>query len=345
MRGEFELIDLLRERIAAAGARRRTARRRSAAATTPRSTRPDGVTATSVDALVDGVHFRRRTFPPRAIGREGARRRAVRPRGDGRAGRARPTSRSGCPDDITEDGGGRDRRRARRRRRPRPASAIAGGDVVASPVLFLAVTAVGHARRRRRTGHAEQGRSPATRSSSPARWAAPRPALLLLERPELADGLDRGDVRPRCAARQLEPRARLGAGVALAACGRERDDRPLGRPRRRRGAHRAAAGVRPRSRSEADAGAAGVAEVAARGRARTPSCSPRAAARTTSCWPRSAGDRLDEALAAVRERGLDPAVVGGVEAGEGLVLRGATGRELNVRGYDQVRSRAPAEPT
>jgi hypothetical protein len=38
-------------------------------------------------------------------------------------------------------------------------------------------------------------------------------------------------------------------------------------------------------------------------------------------------------------------VIGGVEAGEGVILRGSRGRELDVRGYDQVRSRAPAEPT
>ena len=54
---------------------------------------------------------------------------------------------------------------------------------------------------------------------------------------------------------------------------------------------------------------------------------------------------LDGALAALRKIGLAPAVVGGVEAGEGLVLNAANGRELNVRGYDLVRSRAPAEPT
>jgi thiamine-monophosphate kinase len=54
---------------------------------------------------------------------------------------------------------------------------------------------------------------------------------------------------------------------------------------------------------------------------------------------------VEAALAALREIGLDPAVVGGAEAGEGVVLRGATGRELNARGYDQVRSRVLAEPT
>jgi thiamine-monophosphate kinase len=56
-------------------------------------------------------------------------------------------------------------------------------------------------------------------------------------------------------------------------------------------------------------------------------------------------DRVEDALMSLRDAGLVPALVGGVEAGEGLVLRSATGRELDVRGYDQVSSRAPAGPT
>ena len=67
MRGEFELIDLLRERIAAAGAGS-SERLVVGSGDDAAVTAPGGVTATSVDAIVDGVHFRRRTFPPEAIG-------------------------------------------------------------------------------------------------------------------------------------------------------------------------------------------------------------------------------------------------------------------------------------
>src|SRR5688500_15322255 len=67
MRGEFELIDLLRERIALAGADA-SERLLVASGDDAAVTAPDGVTATSVDTVVDGVHFRRRTFPPDAIG-------------------------------------------------------------------------------------------------------------------------------------------------------------------------------------------------------------------------------------------------------------------------------------
>ena len=56
-------------------------------------------------------------------------------------------------------------------------------------------------------------------------------------------------------------------------------------------------------------------------------------------------DGVDGVIGALRDAGLVPAVVGRVEVGEGLVLRSSTGRELDAPGYDQVRSRAAAEPT
>ena len=81
MRGEFELIDLLRERIAAAGAatggRVLVGSGDDAAVTVP-----GGVTATTVDAVVDGVHFRR-SRSRRGDRRQGARRGAVGPGRDG----------------------------------------------------------------------------------------------------------------------------------------------------------------------------------------------------------------------------------------------------------------------
>src|SRR5687768_18494323 len=67
MRGEFDLISLLRERIAAAGApegdRVVVGSGDDAAVVEPR-----GRSVTTVDALVEDVHFKRSTFPPDAIG-------------------------------------------------------------------------------------------------------------------------------------------------------------------------------------------------------------------------------------------------------------------------------------
>jgi len=56
-------------------------------------------------------------------------------------------------------------------------------------------------------------------------------------------------------------------------------------------------------------------------------------------------ERLDEALEAVLRTACDPALVGRVADGEGVVLRGPTGREVSAGGFDQVRSRARGGPT
>jgi thiamine monophosphate kinase len=55
--------------------------------------------------------------------------------------------------------------------------------------------------------------------------------------------------------------------------------------------------------------------------------------------------QLAEARDAVRRTGSDPAVIGRVETGEGMVLRGPTGREASLEGFDQIRSRAAGEPS
>ncbi len=61
--GEFELLARIRERLPPAGPRVRLASGDDAAVVLA-----DGATATSVDALVDGVHFRRETSSLAQIG-------------------------------------------------------------------------------------------------------------------------------------------------------------------------------------------------------------------------------------------------------------------------------------
>src|ERR1700710_3229690 len=61
--GEFELLARIRERLPASGARTHLGSGDDAAVTVP-----GGATATSVDALVDGVHFRRDLASPTQIG-------------------------------------------------------------------------------------------------------------------------------------------------------------------------------------------------------------------------------------------------------------------------------------
>jgi thiamine-monophosphate kinase len=339
MRGELELIDLLRERIAQAGAgsgdRVVVGSGDDAAVTSP-----GGVTATSVDAVVDGVHFRRDTFLPTAIGAKALAAALSDLAGMG-AAPGEAYVQVGLPEDLSEgdligiaDGLGEAAADA--------GVVVAGGDIVRSPVLFIAVTAV---------GHAASAEDLVTRSGAqpgdgvlvtgPVGGAAA--GLRLLERPELAEALDAATA-DALRGRQLRPQVRLAAGHALAAAGAtamiDLSDGLAGDAR-----HLADAGaVRIAIEMEAVPLQPGVADVAG------------ALGADAELLAASGGEdyellatlppaQVDGALAALRETGLVPAVVGRVEVGEGLVLRGSRGRELDARGYDQVRSRAPAEPT
>ncbi len=63
--GEFELLAKLRERLPEPGRRVYLGSGDDAAITVP-----GGATATSVDAIVEGVHFRRGETDPKTIGRK-----------------------------------------------------------------------------------------------------------------------------------------------------------------------------------------------------------------------------------------------------------------------------------
>jgi thiamine-monophosphate kinase len=339
MRGEFDLIRRLRERIAAAGSDSGD-RLLIASGDDAAVTAASGVSATSVDCVVDGVHFRRATFPPEAIGAKAL----AAALSDLAAMGADPGEayvQVGLPDDLSEaaligiaDGLAEVAAQAR--------VAVAGGDLVASPVLFLAITAVGHAATLDRlVTRAGAKAGDVLLVTGPLGGAAA--GRLLLDRPELERAVD-AQTAARLRSRQLRPLPRLAAGSALAAAGAramiDLSDGLAGDAR-----HLAEAGA---VRLVVDLGTVpterGVAEVA------------RAAGEDAELLVAAGGedyellaavgpDRVEDALTSLRDAGLVPALVGGVEAGEGLVLRSATGRELDVRGYDQVSSRAPAGPT
>jgi thiamine-monophosphate kinase len=209
--GEFELIAKLRERLPATGPRLHLGSGDDAAVTVP-----GGATATSVDAIVEGVHFRR--GDGRSLRDVGAKALAT-ALSDLAAMGAEPGEAYvvlGIPADAGEDellelADGLAEVAAA------TGTAVAGGDVTRAPALTLAVTVVGHA--------------PDAESFVPRGGAKPgdllvltgaiggaAAGLLLLERPELAAA-----VSPETAAtlrrRQLRPRARLRSGAALAAAG------------------------------------------------------------------------------------------------------------------------------
>jgi thiamine-monophosphate kinase len=178
-------------------------------------TAPGGPTATSVDAFVDGVHFRRDTAPPSAIGAKAL----AGALSDLAAMGATPGEAYvaiGIPPDIDEDEcvevyAGLSRVA------DETGTAVVGGDVTRAPRLFLAVTVVGRLTDPdaavRRDG-AAAGETVAVTGEVGGAAAG----LLLLERDDLAGAVD-ADTGAALRRRHLQPAPRLSAGAALAAAG------------------------------------------------------------------------------------------------------------------------------
>ena len=338
MLGEFDLIAHLRDRIAAAGAVAGdeviVGSGDDAAVVVPR-----GISVNSVDALVEGVHFRRSTFPSDAIGHKAL---AV-ALSDLAAMGAHPGEayvQLGVPEDITEeeltgiaDGMGAVAGEC--------GVSIAGGDVVASPVLFLAMTVVGYLRE----GAVHVARAGAQAGDVLILTGAVGGAaagLLLLEDSGLAGELDPGTA-DSLRERQLRPRPLTAAGEALARCGARAMIDVSDGIGADAGHLAAASGVRCEVELGAGSIADGVEEVAA-----AAAEDPLVLAGGGEDYELLAAvppERVDDALEALRRTASGPALAGRVEAGEGVVLRGPTGREVSGRGFDQVRSRARGEPT
>jgi len=208
--GEFELLARVRERLAAPGGRIHLGSGDDAAVSVP-----GGATATSVDALVEGVHFRREQATLGQIGHK-ALSTALSDLAAMGAGPGEAYVVLGVPADLDEDGCLELLDGVARVARA-SGTTLAGGDVTRSPSLTLAVTVVGHAdapdrlvtRAGARSGDAlvvtgELGGAAAGR--------------LLLDLPELGEGLP-GATAEALRRRQLEPELRLGAGRALAGAG------------------------------------------------------------------------------------------------------------------------------
>jgi thiamine-monophosphate kinase len=208
--GEFELLAKLRERLPAAGPRVALGSGDDAAVTVP-----GGATATSVDAIVEGVHFRRGEADLATVGRKALATALSDLAAMGaEAGEAYVVL--GAPGDLGEGDfhalldGMLELARA-------TGTAVAGGDLTRAPVLTLAVTVVGHA---------------ATASDFVTRGGAAAGDLLvltgevggaaagrlLLDDPSLAGAVSE-DAAARLRARQLDPSPRLRSGRALAQAG------------------------------------------------------------------------------------------------------------------------------
>lgn len=328
--GEFEFLAKLRERLPGADPRVRLGSGDDAAVTLPGAT-----TATSVDAIVDGVHFRREETTPRLVGRKALSTALSDIAAMGAdAGEAYVVL--GSPPDFGEeelfavlDGilevAGE------------TGTTLAGGDITRAPALTLAVTVVGHARRPDelvpRAG-AEAG-DVLVLTGEIGGAAAGR---LLLDDPSLAGALA-SSTAERLRARQLDPTPRLGSGRALAEAGAramiDLSDGLAGDALRLA----EAGGVRLRIDAAALPLAKGVAEVAA------------AAGRDPHELAVSGGEdyellaalppqRLTEAsgrLGAAAETTLTP--IGTVERGSEVEIRLPGGGRLETRSFDHFEER------
>lgn len=208
--GEFELLAKLRERLPQGGARVRLGSGDDAAVTVP-----DGVTATSVDAIVDGVHFRRGEAGLALIGRK-ALATALSDLAAMGAEAGEAYAALGVPDDMDEEQC-LELLEGMLAVAEETGTTLAGGDVTRAPALTLAVTVVGHAAAPQQLV-SRGGARPGDVLVLTGEIGGAVAGRLLLDQPRLATGVA-AETAERLRARQLDPTPRLRSGRALAAAG------------------------------------------------------------------------------------------------------------------------------
>jgi len=331
--GEFELLARMRERLTASGPRLRLGSGDDAAIAVP-----GGATATSVDALIDGVHFRREWCSLAQIGRKAL----ATALSDLAAMGAEPGEAYvvlGVPEDLDEEGclelldGLAELAAA-------TGTNLAGGDLTRAPRLTLATTVVGHAPGPERFV-TRAGAQPGDVLALTGEIGGAAAGLLLLEaRAEASSPFesdsDQNDELVRLLARQLEPQPHLKAGQALAEAGAtamiDLSDGLGGDAR-----HVAvASGVALHIEAAALPIATGVAEVATAA-GRDPLELAVSGGEDYELLAALPPERFGEAQAAVKESGLALTRIGPVLAGEGVEVRLPDGGLLEATGFDQLR--------
>lgn len=208
--GEFELLAKLRERLPADHARIALGSGDDAAVTVP-----GGATATSVDAIVEGVHFRRDEAPLRVVGRKAL----ATALSDLAAMGAEPGEAYialGAPKDFGDEQC-MEVLEGLVEVAEETDTTLAGGDLTRAPVLTLAVTVVGHA------ASAQQfvtraGAQPGDLLVLTGEIGAAAAGRLLLDVPSLSESVSE-QTAELLRDRQLDPRPRLRSGHALARAG------------------------------------------------------------------------------------------------------------------------------
>ncbi len=207
--GEFELLARIRERLPPAGARLRLGSGDDAAIAVP-----GGATATSVDAVVDGIHFRREQASLRQIGHKALATALSDLAAMGaEAGEAYVTL--GVPPNLDEDGC-LELLDGMAALAEQTGTALAGGDVTRAGELFLAVAVVGHANDAD-AFVTRAGARPGDALALTGEVGGARAGLALLEDPRLGERVP--DTAAALRGRLLEPQPQLGAGRILARAG------------------------------------------------------------------------------------------------------------------------------
>jgi thiamine-monophosphate kinase len=323
--GEFELLAKLRERLPQAGPQVELGSGDDAAVTLP-----GGATATSVDAIVEGVHFRRGETDLGTIGRKALATALSDLAAMGaEAGEAYVVL--GAPPDFAEDeflallDGMLELAAA-------TGTTIAGGDVTRAPALTLAVTVVGHGSD---PGSfvSRGGARPGDLIVLTGEIGAAAAGRLLLDDPDLTAAVPER-IAERLRGRQLDPAPRLASGHALARAGARAmidlsdglagDAGHLGK----------ASGVRLQIEAGSLPLAEGVAEVAAAA-GRDPLELAAAGGEDYELLAALPAERLGEATIGIGEAGETTLVaIGRAATGEGVEIRLPGGGLLEARGYD-----------
>jgi thiamine-monophosphate kinase len=323
--GEFDLLARVRERLPGSGGRIRVGIGDDAAVTTP-----GGATATSVDAVIEGIHFRREHATLAQIGHKAL--------AAALSDLAAMGAEAGeaylvlfVPPDLSEEDclellEGAARLAAANGVR------LAGGDVSRAPLLAVTVTVVGHAKSpddfvRR------DGASPGDALAVTGELGGAAAGLTGLEQPERTRGVAGGDVE-LLRRRQIEPQAQLEAGRVLAAAGAtamiDLSDGLAG------DAHHLAerSGVGLRIDATELPIAAGVVEVA--GGEREGLELAVGGGEDYELLTTLPVERFDEAKAAVEAAGHRLTRIGDVVPEKGVAIRLPDGARLTAKGFDQL---------
>lgn len=326
--GEFELLAKLRERLPAPSGRVSLGSGDDAAVTVP-----GGATATSIDAIVEGVHFRRGESAPLLIGRKAISTALSDLAAMGaEAGEAYVVL--GAPPGLGEgeflallDG--------MLEVAEETGTALAGGDLTLAPALTLTVTVVGHAAVPEQLV-SRAGAEPGDLLVLTGEIGGAAAGRVILEDPGLGAGLLE-ETAERLRARQLDPSPRLRSGRALAAAG-ARAMIDLSDGLAADAAHLAeASGVSLQIAAAALPLAKGVAEVAAAA-GRDPlelAASGGEDYELLAALPTSALAEASSRIGEAAEATLTP--IGEVGAGEGVEIRLPAGGLLETLGWDHFR--------